>query len=128
MRHAADEITRRTGKKMNPDDLQAIIWYAEKHHYEDKGWTRGQGAEKGSFDEAADLAFPKSGKPMTSTELREHYQQMAHRADVIEKAQEYLHHEKPTMQAKLGPYVFLHEITPEELYKEPPPEQEEEAA
>jgi hypothetical protein len=37
MRHAADEITRRTGEPMNLDDLRAILWFAEKHHWENQG-------------------------------------------------------------------------------------------
>jgi hypothetical protein len=68
MKHAADKIG------INPDDLQAILWYAEKHHYEQQGWTGAQGANKGSFDETWDKAFPKEGEHMTAAGLREHYQ------------------------------------------------------
>lgn len=35
---------------VSPDDLQAILWFAEKDHWEKKGWTRGAGAEKSDFN------------------------------------------------------------------------------
>ena len=79
MKHAANKIG------INPDDLQAILWYAEKHHYEKNGWTGGQGAEKGSFDETWDKAFPTEGKAMTSKELQEHYQAEKKAADKAAK-------------------------------------------
>ena len=120
MRHAADKLG------INPDDLQAILWFAEKHHYENKGWTRGQGAEKGSFDDVADLAFPKSGKSMTSDELRAHYSAMqeaaAQRKGRVETARGQLARED---WPRLGRYVMEHELTPEEVYggqKEQEPE------
>jgi hypothetical protein len=68
MKHAADKL------KINPDDLQAVLWYAEKDAYEKNGWTGAQGANKGSFDETWDKAFPKEGEHMTAAGLREHYQ------------------------------------------------------
>ena len=79
MKHAADKIG------INPDDLQAILWYAEKHHYDKHGWTGSQGAEKGSFDETWDKAFPTEGKAMTSKELQEHYQAEKKAADKAAK-------------------------------------------
>lgn len=36
--------------KMKPDALQAILWFAEKDHWEKNGWTRGAGAEKSDFN------------------------------------------------------------------------------
>jgi hypothetical protein len=106
MRHASQEITRRTGKKMNPDDLQAILWFAEKHHYEQKGWTRGAGAKKSSFDDVADLAFPKSGKPMTSDDLRKHYEKIK----LAEQALVYESHPKEFMRKRMQPYMEKHGI------------------
>jgi hypothetical protein len=35
---------------IKPDALQAILWFAEKDHYEKKGWTRGAGAAKSDFN------------------------------------------------------------------------------
>jgi hypothetical protein len=35
---------------MKPDALQAVLWFAEKDHWEKKGWTRGAGAEKSDFN------------------------------------------------------------------------------
>jgi hypothetical protein len=81
MKHAADKIG------INPDDLQAILWYAEKHHYDKHGWTGGAGAEKGSFDETWDKAFPEEGKAMSSKELQQHYQGEKKKADRIEDIQ-----------------------------------------
>jgi hypothetical protein len=127
MRHAADEITKRTGKKMNPDDLQAIAWFAEKHHWEKQGWTRGAGAEKSSFDDVADLAFPKTGEPMTSADLRKHYaaiQAEAKRVKArVKTAKTYVGHANPKMRAKLEPYMAQHGLTHEQVHG---PEVEEE--
>jgi hypothetical protein len=77
MKHAADKAG------INPDDLQAILWYAEKHHYDKNGWTGKQGADKGSFDETWDRAFPTEGKAMTSKDLQEHYQNEKKRDDKL---------------------------------------------
>jgi hypothetical protein len=127
MRHAADEITRRTGKKMNPDDLQAIAWFAEKHHWEKQGWTRGAGAEKSSFDDVADLAFPKTGEAMTSSDLRKHYaaiQEEQKRVKArVKTAKNYVGHADPKMAAKLEPYMAKHGLTHEQVHG---PEVEEE--
>ena len=38
---------------MNPDDLQAVMWFAEKDVWETNGWTNTVGAEKSSFDKEA---------------------------------------------------------------------------
>jgi len=46
-----DEAANRLG--MNPDDLQALIWFAEKDVWEKNGWTNTVGAEKSSFDKEA---------------------------------------------------------------------------
>lgn len=132
MRHAADRISKETGKKVNPDDLQAILWFAEKHHYEDRGWTRGQGAEKSSFDDVADKVFGKDGqpmeKPMDSQALRAHYQAEAkaksQRKGKIETAQSYLG--TPHEQAKLPEYMQKHGLTHEEVHGAG--DEEEEAA
>jgi hypothetical protein len=34
---------------MNPDDTQAFMWFGEKKHYADRGWTVGTGATLGDF-------------------------------------------------------------------------------
>ena len=133
MRHAADEITRRTGKKMNPDDLQAIAWFAEKHHWEKRGWTRGAGAEKSSFDDVADLAFPKTGESMTSADLRKHYgalQAEAKRVKArVKTAKTYVNNPNPKMAAKLAPYMEQHGLTHEQVHgPEVEEEDEDEAA
>ena len=47
---------------MNPDDLQALMWFAEKDVWAKNGWTGEIGAFKGSFDQAAEVYFPV-GKP-----------------------------------------------------------------
>jgi ribosomal protein S18 acetylase RimI-like enzyme len=43
-RHAADKLG------VKPDSLQAILWFAEKVHYEKQGWTRSVGAAKSDFN------------------------------------------------------------------------------
>ena len=66
-------IMQRAAKKlgMNPDDLQAILWFAEKHNWEKNGWTGKEGAEKSSFDEIFDVFFPQGGNPLTFAEASE---------------------------------------------------------
>ena len=48
---------------MNPDDLQALIWFAEKDVWARNGWTGEIGAFKGSFDQAAEVYFPTGREP-----------------------------------------------------------------
>ena len=48
---------------MNPDDLQALIWFAEKDGWARNGWTGEIGAFKGSFDQAAEVYFPTGREP-----------------------------------------------------------------
>lgn len=43
-RKAADKIG------IKPDSLQAILWFAEKNYWEQKGWTDGIGAAKSDFN------------------------------------------------------------------------------
>lgn len=66
-------VMQRAAKKlgMNPDDLQAILWFAEKHNWDDRGWTGTEGAEKSSFDEIFSVFFPKGKKPLTFSEASE---------------------------------------------------------
>jgi hypothetical protein len=53
--HAAKEL------KMEPDDLQAIMWFAEKKHWSNNKWTKNAGSELSSFESGlADLE--KGGK------------------------------------------------------------------
>jgi hypothetical protein len=63
-------IMQRAAKKlnMNPDDLQAVLWFAEKHRWDEKGWTKNQGAEKSSFDTVFRVFFPEGKKPLTFAE------------------------------------------------------------
>jgi hypothetical protein len=129
MRDAAQKLTK-MGIKMKPDDLQAVLWFAEKHHYEGKGWTRGAGAAKSSFDDVADLAFPKSGTPMTSDDLRAHFgaiqKATSQRKARIKTAKGYVESEDPDVQAKLAPYMEKHGLTHEEIHGEPEEEEEDE--
>jgi hypothetical protein len=64
-------IMQRAAKKldMNPDDLQAILWFAEKNKWDANGWTGVEGANKSSFDETFDRAFPSGQKPLTFQEV-----------------------------------------------------------
>jgi hypothetical protein len=111
MKHAAAKILDKDGKPINPDDLQAILWYAEKHHWENKGWTGAQGANKGSFDETWDKAFPGEGKQrMTSGELRGHYQAEAAKAKRLGDIQETLQGKRSRgeTEAKIEKYLKQH--------------------
>jgi hypothetical protein len=50
--------------KMNPDDLQAVLWFAEKDRWDKMGWTKKVGAEKSSFDDIFSIFFPDKEKPL----------------------------------------------------------------
>jgi hypothetical protein len=64
MRKAADRIG------VSPDDLQAIAWYHQKHLWDQRGHTKGQGAKKASFDQTFDRIFSPSGERMSDEEAR----------------------------------------------------------
>lgn len=66
----AQVIMDRAAKKlgMNPDDLQAILWFAEKDVWDKKGWTKNEGAKKSSFDDIFDIFFPEGKKPLSFAE------------------------------------------------------------
>ena len=49
--------------EMSPDDLQALMWFAEKDTWAKNGWTGEIGAFKGSFDAAAEVYFPTGREP-----------------------------------------------------------------
>ena len=57
--------------KMNPDDLQAVLWFAEKDRWDKKGWTKKVGAEKSSFDDVFSIFFPEGGKRLTFQEVQQ---------------------------------------------------------
>jgi hypothetical protein len=54
--------------KMNPDDLQAVLWFAEKDRWDKMGWTQKVGAEKSSFDDIFSIFFPDKQKPLSFEE------------------------------------------------------------
>ena len=56
-------VFRRAAQKlnMNPDDLQALVWFGEKQIWDRNGWTGAAGALKSSFDEPADVFYPVDG-------------------------------------------------------------------
>ena len=59
MERAAKEIG------INPDDLQAVMWFNEKNKWDNSGWTKGEGAKKASFDDMFHLFFPAGKDPLT---------------------------------------------------------------
>jgi hypothetical protein len=61
-RKAADKLN------INPDDLQAIVWFGEKGVWDTNGWTGEVGAYKSSFDEPFDVYFPQGQKPRSMKE------------------------------------------------------------
>jgi hypothetical protein len=101
---------------------ESILWFSEKHHYEDWGWTRGQGAEKSSFDDVAD--------PMDAQALREHFKAEAEALSKLEgkikTTQSYLG--TPHEQTKLPDYMKKHGLTPEESHGAGNEGEDEEAA
>ena len=69
-RAASKLVDPTTGEAMNPDDLQAVAWFAEKHHWDNKGWTDTIGAKKASFDEIFHLMYGGK-KPLSVAQARE---------------------------------------------------------
>jgi hypothetical protein len=63
-------VMERAARKldMNPDDLQAILWFAEKDFWDKKKWTKNEGAKKSSFDDIFDIFFPEGKKPLSFAE------------------------------------------------------------
>jgi len=63
-------IMERAAKQlgMNPDDLQAVLWFAEKDHWDKQGWTSKDGASKSSFDDVFHIFFPEGKDPLTFAE------------------------------------------------------------
>jgi hypothetical protein len=63
-------IMQRAAKKlgMNPDDLQAVLWFAEKDVWDKNKWTKNEGAKKSSFDDIFEVFFPEGRKPLTFKE------------------------------------------------------------
>jgi hypothetical protein len=45
-----------------------VAWFAEKHHWDNNGWTSQTGAKKASFDEVFDMYGGK--KPLSIPEAR----------------------------------------------------------
>jgi len=70
LKRAADKLG------MNPDDLQAVLWFAEKHNWDQRGWTKNEGAEKSSFDEIFHVFFPKGKKPLSFAEASKIFAEM----------------------------------------------------
>ena len=63
-------VMERAARKldMNPDDLQAILWFAEKDFWDKNKWTKNEGAKKSSFDDIFDIFFPEGKKPLSFAE------------------------------------------------------------
>lgn len=67
---AMSEAARRL--KMNPDDLQAVLWYGEKDLWDRNGWTDAAGKEKSSFDsEAGKLELDRWNAGVTTWQTKE---------------------------------------------------------
>jgi hypothetical protein len=83
-------IMQRAAKKldMNPDDLQAILWFAEKHKWDKRGWTENAGAEKSSFDTVAELFFPEGKPALSFDEASKMYNDMKAAEKAAKKAQD----------------------------------------
>ena len=63
-------VFRRAAEKlnMNPDDLQALVWFGEKQIWDRNGWTGAAGALKSSFDEPASVFYPADGSTRTEAD------------------------------------------------------------
>jgi hypothetical protein len=69
---AASHIKDMNGNPIEPHDLQAIAWYFQKHIWDARGYTKGQGAEKASFDETFDAIFSPDGKRFDEETITKH--------------------------------------------------------
>ncbi len=45
---------------MSPDDLQGVLWFAEKRHWSQRGWTRAAGSELSDFSSLLDYVVTSS--------------------------------------------------------------------
>ena len=65
-------VFRRAAEKlnMNPDDLQALVWFGEKQIWDRNGWTGAAGALKSSFDEPSDVFYPIDGSTRTEADAK----------------------------------------------------------
>jgi hypothetical protein len=109
MRNAADKIG------INPDDLQSQLWFAEKQHYQDRGWTRGEGAKKSSFDDVFDKVFAKTGEPMTAKDARTHYQEASKAEQKVKTRLKTARDIQTNRPHKLDPYLAKHGLTKDML-------------
>lgn len=53
---------------MNPDDLQGVLWFAEKDNWEKNSWTRGRGSEMSDFNYFLDRTEGPTGKKEIRTD------------------------------------------------------------
>jgi hypothetical protein len=53
---------------VSPDDLQAILWFAEKHHYDNMGWSRY--IDKGDFRPLVERMQPTGGQTFSLRDLK----------------------------------------------------------
>lgn len=62
--YIGQDAFRKAAKKlgMNPDDLQGVLWFAEKDQWEKNGWTRGRGGEMSDFTYFLDKTEGSPGK------------------------------------------------------------------
>jgi len=66
LREAADRLG------MNPDDVQAVLWFGEKDIWDKRGWTESLGKEKSSFDtEANKLSLDRWNAGLTTWQTKE---------------------------------------------------------
>ena len=57
---------------MNPDDVQAVLWFGEKDIWSKRGWTESLGKEKSSFDtEANKLSLDRWNAGLTTWQTKE---------------------------------------------------------
>jgi hypothetical protein len=65
-------VFRRAAQRMNmnPDDLQALVWFGEKQIWDENGWTGAVGALKSSFDEPADVFYPVDGSTRSEADAK----------------------------------------------------------
>jgi len=99
---------------MSPDDLQAVVWFGEKHVWDDNGWTGDTGALKSSFDDVADVFYPRDRPARSAAEGRSIVKFLQKErlylfdqtldSEVLSTQQKQLikTHEKEYEQAKLG--------------------------
>ena len=73
----ATRSAQKQGYDINPDDLQAAMWFYEKLLWDKKGWTKGAGSELASYDPHMNLYEFGQTHPTRTTQAASNIKRMS---------------------------------------------------